>query len=49
MVQKVLFYLAAIVEDTISEEMQKVKHGSVMHNGWSKFGTHYTALFVQYN
>ena len=49
MIRRVLFHLAAIVEDTISEEMQKAKHGSIMHDGWSKFGTHYTSLFVQYN
>ena len=29
--------------------MQIAKHGAIMHDGWSKFGTHYTSLFVQYN
>lgn len=47
--RKVLFHLATIVEETISQEMQIAKHGSIMHDGWSKFGTHYTSLFVQYN
>ena len=49
MIRKVLFNLVRIVESAIAEDIKKAKHGAIMHDGWSKFGTHYVALFAQYN
>ena len=41
LIQKVLFNLVGIVEDAIKEEMKIAGYGSIMHDSWSKFGTHY--------
>ena len=49
MVQKVLFNLKELVEETITGELKEAQYGALMHDGWSKFGTHYVGLFVQYN
>ena len=49
LVKEVLFNLVGIVEDKIKEEMKVAGYGSIMHDGWSKFGTHYVRIFAQYN
>ena len=49
LVKEVLFNLVSIVEDKIKEEMKVAGYGSIMHDGWSKFGTHYVGIFAQYN
>ena len=49
MVQKVLFNLKELVEEMIKPELKLADYGALMHNGWSKFGTHYVGLFAQYN
>ena len=49
MIRKVLFNLVHIVESHIAADLQKAKRGAIMHDGWSKFGTHYVAIFGQYN
>ena len=49
MIRKVLFNLVHIVESHIAAGLQKAKRGAIMHDGWSKFGTHYVAIFGQYN
>ena len=49
LVKEVLFNLVGIVEDKIKEEMKVAGYGSIMHDGWSKFGTHYVGIFAQYN
>ena len=49
MIRKVLFNLVHIVESQIAADLQKAKRGAIMHDGWSKFGTHYVAIFGQYN
>ena len=49
LIQKVLFNLVGIVEDATKEEMKIAGYGSIMHDGWSKFGTHYVGIYAQYN
>ena len=49
MIKKVLFNLVGIVKDAIKEEMKIAGYGSIMHDGWSKFGTHYVGIYAQYN
>ena len=49
MVQKVLFNCKELVEEMIAVELKQAEYGSLMHDGWSKFGTHYVGLFAQYN
>ena len=41
LVKEVLFNLVGIVEDKIKEEMKVAGYRSLMHDGWSKFVTHY--------
>ena len=49
MIRKVLFHLVRIVESNISKDLEIAKQGAIMHDGWSKSGTHYVSLFAQYN
>ena len=49
MIWKVLFNLVHIVKSQIAADLQKAKHGAIMHDRWSKFGTHYVTIFGQYN
>ena len=41
--------MVEIAEDTIEKEMKLAGYGSIMHDGWSKFATHYVGIFAQYN
>ena len=38
-----------MVESAIQKEMKEVGYGAIMHDGQSQFGTHYVAIFGQYN
>ena len=49
MVQKIIFNLVPMAEAGIAAEMKEAGCGAIMHDGWSKFGTHYVGLFAQYN
>ena len=49
MITKVLYNLVAIVEDVIQKEMKEAGYGAIMHDGWTKFATHYVGIFAQYN
>ena len=49
LIRDVLFNLVPMVEEAITKEMKCAELGAIMHDGWSKFGTHYVALFAQYN
>ena len=49
LIRDVLFNLVPMVEEAITKEMKSAELGAIMHDGWSKFGTHYVALFAQYN
>ena len=49
MVQKIIFNLVPMVKDSIAAEMKEAGCGALIHDGWSKFGTHYVGLFAQYN
>jgi hypothetical protein len=35
-------------EKEIAAEMKESKYGSVMHHGWTKFGTHYLGLLAYF-
>ena len=39
-----MFHLTLVVEDKIAGEM-KGKKGTILHDGWSRFGRHYVCLF----
>ena len=41
--------MVPIVEEAILKEMKLAGYEAMMHDGWSKFGTLYIALFMQYN
>ena len=41
--------MVPMAEEAIVEEMKVVGYGAIMHDGWSKFGTHYVTIFAQYN
>ena len=49
MITRVLYNMVEIAEDTIEKEMKLAGYGSIMHDGWSKFATHYVGIFAQYN
>ena len=49
MIQKVLFNLKELVEKTIKVESKLADCGALIHDRWSKFGTHYVGIFAQYN
>ena len=49
LIRDILFHLVPMVKKAISREMKEAGYGGVMHDGWSKFGTHYVALFAQFN
>jgi len=49
MLRRIIFNLVPLVEKAISVEMKEAEMGALMHDGWSKFGTHYVGLFAQYN
>ena len=49
MLRRIIFNLVPLVEKAISVEMKEAGMGALMHDGWSKFGTHYVGLFAQYN
>ena len=49
MLRRIIFNLVPLVEKEISREMKEAGIGAIMHDGWSKFGTHYVGLFAQYN
>ena len=46
MVKETMFTLVEIVEKLIADEMKEAGYGAIMHDGWSKFSSHYTALFA---
>ena len=41
--------MVTLVEDAIKKDLKEAKYGALMHDGWSKYGTHYVALFAQFN
>ena len=49
MITRVLYNMVEIAEYTIEKEMKLAGYGSIMHDGWSKFATHYVGIFAQYN
>ena len=49
MITKVFYNLVEIVEDVIKKEMKEAGYGAIMHDGWTKFATHYVGIFAQYN
>ena len=44
MVQDTMFRLGEVVEENIAKEM-KGKVGMILHDGWSRFGIHYLAIY----
>ena len=48
MVRSIVFNLVLAVEKRIEEELKQAGIGAIMHDGWSKFGTHYVGLFAQF-
>ena len=48
MVRAVIFNLVELVEKCITDELKDSGRGAIIHDGWSKFCTHYMALFVQF-
>ena len=49
LIRDIIFHLVPMVKKAISGEMKEAGYGGVMHDGWRKFGTHYVALFAQFN
>ena len=47
-VREVLLAMTLIVEGKLSAEMKEARRGSIVHDGWTKFGTHFLALFATY-
>jgi len=47
MITKVLYNLVEIVENVIKKEMKEAGYGAIMHDGWTKFTTHYVGIFAQ--
>lgn len=45
--QKVIQYLAKVVEDTIANELSNTK-GAIMYDGCSRPGTHYLGIMASY-
>ena len=46
--KEVLYTMTEIIEQRISKEMKTAGRGSILHDGWSKNGTHYVGLFACY-
>lgn len=36
------------VEEILAAELKAAGKGSIVHDGWSKFGLHFVALFATY-
>ena len=49
LIRNILFNMVTLVEEALKIELKEANYGAIMHDGWSKFGTHYVALFCQYN
>ena len=49
LIKRILFHLVTMVEDNIKKDLKEANYGALMHDGWSKYGTHYVALFAQFN
>ena len=47
-IKKIMFKLCEYVEKLLAEEMASAGRGTIMHDGWSKFGTHFLALMGIY-
>ena len=41
--------MVELAEEAIKKEMKIAGYGAIMHDGWSKFSTHYVGIFAQYN
>ena len=48
-VKEVIHHLVQIIEEKIADELKHVPRFSILHDGWSKGGTHYVGLFICYN
>ena len=48
-VRRVILAMVPIIEQVISVEMKEAGYGSILHDGWTKFGQHYVGLFATYN
>ena len=40
-IKQIMFKLCEYVEKMLAEEMESSGRGTIMHDGWSKFGTHF--------
>lgn len=47
-IREVIFVMVELVEKAIAEELSKTSCGAIMHDGWSRGGTHYVGLFGCY-
>ena len=47
-IKQVMFKLCEYIEKIIGGEMKSAGRGTIMHDGWSKFGTHFLALLACY-
>ena len=47
-IKQIMFKLCEYVEKLLAEEMASAGRGTLMHDGWSKFGTHFLALMGIY-
>ena len=48
-VRAVILAMVPLVEKMIIKEMKAAGYGALMHDGWTKFSTHYFGLFATYN
>ena len=48
-VRAVILAMVPLVEKMIIKEMKDAGYGALMHDGWTKFSTHYFGLFASYN
>jgi hypothetical protein len=47
-VREVLLAMTMLVEKKLSTEMKEAGRGAIVHDGWTKFGIHFLALFATY-
>jgi hypothetical protein len=47
-VREVLLAMTVLVEKKLSAEMKEAKRGFIVHDGWTKFGVHFLALFAMF-
>jgi hypothetical protein len=48
-IRSIILAMSVLVENRIGQDLQTAGYGSLLHDGWSKFGQHFFGLFATFN